>query len=136
MSEREILPATSESFAYKYTRLSSEGARRVRVSVLGSAAANGYTTLGQADRIAELLRLRPGTRLLDLGAGRGWPGKRIAERTGCDVVVTDLPVLALRDARGPAAEGGGTRAVVCADGRALPFREACFDAASHADVLC
>lgn len=136
MSERKILPATSESFAYKYERLSSEAARRVRVAVLGSAQANGYTTVTQADRIADLLRLGPGGRLLDLGSGRGWPGARIAERTGCDHILSDLPLLALRDARDPKEEAGGRRAVVCADGRLLPFRDACFDAASHTDVLC
>jgi cyclopropane fatty-acyl-phospholipid synthase-like methyltransferase len=108
----------------------------VRAAVLGAEAANGYTTLSQADRIAELLRLGPGRRLLDLGSGRGWPGARVADATGCDLVVTDLPLLALRDARGVAPEAGGARAVVCADGRLLPFREACFDAVCHADVLC
>jgi len=133
MSEREIMPATSESFAYKYARLSSNAARGVRVAVLGSASANGYTNVSQADRMGELLELAPGKRLLDLGSGRGWPGARIAERTGCDLVVSDLPLLALRDAAAPE---GGASSVVCADGRLLPFRDACFDAASHADVLC
>lgn len=136
MNQRENSPATSESYAYKYARLSSDAAKEVRAAVLGSAVANGYTTVAQADRLAGLLRLGPGMRLLDLGSGRGWPGARIAERTGCDLVSTDLPLLALRDARVEVAQSEGASAVVCADGRLLPFRDACFDAASHADVLC
>jgi ubiquinone/menaquinone biosynthesis C-methylase UbiE len=136
MTERTTGAATSESCAYKYLRLSSDAAKEVRATVLGSAVANGYTTVNQADRLGKLLRVRPGSRLLDVGSGRGWPGGRIAERTGCDVVSADLPLLALRDARIHGARSEGASAVVCADGRGLPFRDACFDATSHADVLC
>ena len=43
--------------------------RGVRVRALGSAAPNGYTTVVQADRMARVLGLGPGRRLLDLEVG-------------------------------------------------------------------
>jgi SAM-dependent methyltransferase len=129
---------TAEAFAYKYLRLATLPARRLRRATLGSAVPNGYTSVDQADRMAQLLGLGPGSGMLDLGSGRGWPGARIAARTGCDLVVTDLPLAALREARGALrAEPNASRhVVVCADGTRLPFRDASFDAVTHADVLC
>ncbi len=129
---------TSEAFAYKYRRLITPAARDVREGTLGSAVPNGYTSVAQADRIADALHLSPGAHLLDLGSGRGWPGSRIAGRTGCDLTVTDLPLLALREAVEALGrlEAAGRSAVVCGDGTLLPFRDASFHAVTHADVLC
>ena len=77
-------------------------------------------------------------RLLDLGSGRGWPGVYLAKTTGCQVVLTDLPVDGLRIAAARAAAEGldGRCAVVAASGRHLPFAAGTFDAVVHADVLC
>src|SRR5882762_8136085 len=61
------------------------------------------TTRLEAERIAQLLDLRPAAKLLDLGAGSGWPGLYLAQLTGCDVVMVDLPLAALRIARERAA---------------------------------
>jgi SAM-dependent methyltransferase len=85
-----------------------------------------------------LLELRPAVKLLDVGAGTGWPGLYLAELTGCDVVVVDLPLGGLRLARERAAADSLSQRceVVAADGAALPFKDASFDALSHSDVLC
>ena len=48
-------------------------------------------------------------RLLDLGAGRGWPGLYLAVRTGCQVVLSDVPLEGLRQRRGPRPGGGRHR---------------------------
>jgi hypothetical protein len=50
----------------------------------------------QADTLASGLGLSAGDRLLDLGTGRGWPGLYLAARTGCRVVLADLPLDGLR----------------------------------------
>ena len=127
----------TESFAYKYRRLTSEPAAALRAHSLGSTLPNGYTTAAQAQRLAALLRVGRGDVLLDLGSGRGWPGTHIAASTGCVPVVTDLPLDALRVARDLLPEGGARPgSVVAADGFRLPFRDRSFDAASHTDVLC
>ena len=99
---------------------------------------NSWTTLAQARQMAAQLDLRPGLRLLDLGAGSGWPGLYLGETSGCDVMLVDLPLSGLRiaaeRARKDAMPGGAWTAV--ADAAALPFPDGCFDAISHSDLLC
>ncbi|MEM7414729.1 MAG: hypothetical protein AAF389_04470 [Gemmatimonadota bacterium] len=136
MTERD--GGTVRDFEEKYLRLRSEAARSVREAAMGSDVPNGYTGIEQADHIAERLRLSSEDILLDLGSGRGWPGGRIAQRTGCRVVSTDLPLVALGPARRhwDDALGVGRMLTVCADGRLLPFRDRAVHAVTHADVLC
>jgi 2-polyprenyl-3-methyl-5-hydroxy-6-metoxy-1,4-benzoquinol methylase len=104
----------------------------------GDWGAEGYTTVAQADRLGDLLHLRPGMRLLDLGAGRGWPGLYLAATTGCRVVLTDIPLAGLRvaTARADTEHAGDRTTAVVSNARALPFRPASFDAVVHTDVLC
>ena len=88
--------------------------------------------------MATLLGLRPGSRLLDVGAGSGWPGLYFAKETGCDAVLVDLPFNELRAARKRAVRDRvlDRSRVAVADGSRLPFRDASFDAVSHTEVLC
>ena len=73
----------------------------------------------------------PAATLLDVGAGRGWPGSHVARTSGCRLVSTDVPWDALLTAKTrPGIE------VVAAQGGALPFRGDTFDAIVHADVFC
>ena len=117
----------------------SDAMRDLERSVSGCdyGGTSGTTRL-EAERIAQLLELRPAVKLLDLGAGSGWPGLYLAQLTGCDVFMVDLPLAALRIARERAAADGLARRceAVAADGAALPFRDASFDALNHSDVLC
>lgn len=97
-----------------------------------------WTTRLEAERLSQLLELRPAAKLLDVGAGTGWPGLYLAQLAGCNVVLVDLPLVALQTARERAtADGLSQRCeVVVADGAALPFENSSFDALSHSDVLC
>jgi SAM-dependent methyltransferase len=85
-----------------------------------------------------VLELRPGVRLLDLGAGRGWPGLCLTASTGCEVVLADVPVegLVWAMARATREQLHGRAAAAAANARRLPFRPAVFDAIVHTDVLC
>ncbi len=126
-------------FAERYGRPGSDATRDLERLVIGSDfGANGYTTLAQADLLAERLGLAAGKRLLDVGAGRGWPGLYLAKTTGCSVVVTDLPREAMRSAvRRAFSEGLSARAsAVVASARRPPFGAATHDAIVHTDVLC
>jgi 2-polyprenyl-3-methyl-5-hydroxy-6-metoxy-1,4-benzoquinol methylase len=126
-------------FRERYGRASSDAMRVLeRMVIGGDFGANGYTTLAQADLIAERLHLGGGDRLLDVGAGRGWPGLYLAKVTGSLVVLTDLPEEGLRTARRRAGvEGIGDRVTaVAASARRLPFAHGAFDAIVHTDVLC
>jgi SAM-dependent methyltransferase len=124
----------------KYAELHRSAAMRdLERCVCGCAyGSTSWTTRQEAGRIAQLLELRPGAKLLDVGAGTGWPGLYLAQLTGCDVVVADLPLAALRIALERAAADSLSQrcGVVAADGAALPFKDASFDALSHSDVLC
>jgi ubiquinone/menaquinone biosynthesis C-methylase UbiE len=97
-----------------------------------------WTTRQEAEDVGEMLALGPGVRLLEVGAGAGWPGLYLAKQTGCDVALIDLPPEGLRAARERAvADGLSDRCqIALADGTALPFRSGWFDAIYHSDVLC
>jgi protein-L-isoaspartate O-methyltransferase len=128
-----------ERYMARYAQSGVPAAIAAERAALGSDyGATGYTPADQADLLADRLRLAPGDRLLDIGSGCGWPGLHIAQRTGCDVVVTDLTVAGVTRAAGRVhADGLESRAgVAVCSGRQLPFRPECFDAIVHTDVLC
>jgi 2-polyprenyl-3-methyl-5-hydroxy-6-metoxy-1,4-benzoquinol methylase len=126
-------------FQERYRNTPSSLACQIELRVIGGDwGANGFTTVTQADTLADKLGLSAGERLLDLGSGRGWPGLYLAARTGCRVVLTDLPLEGLRVAADRAASEGlaARTAVVASAASGLPFRAGAFDAVIHTDVLC
>ena len=130
---------TRQRFRDRYREARTDVVQHIERSVIGGDwGANGYTTVAQADRLGDALRLAPGLRLLDLGAGRGWPGLYLAVSTGCTVVLSDVPLEGLRHAlvRAHAEDATDRVAAVVSTARALPLRPATFDAVVHTDVLC
>ena len=128
-----------EVFADRYAIERGEVNRRIeRVVIGGDWGANGYTTMAQAGELAELVGARSGVRLLDVGAGRGWPGLYLAATTGCSVVLSDLPVEGLRSAMKRATgEGLNDRVgAVAASASRLPFGPGVFDGVVSTDVFC
>lgn len=97
-----------------------------------------WTTQEEAGRLAEALGLDGGKRLLEIGAGAGWPALYLSKLTGCSAILTDLPPAGLRLAENRAASDGLDRRchVVQANGADLPLESASVDAVSHSDVLC
>src|SRR5258708_4028976 len=96
-----------DNFAQKYRVSTSGPASDVEQQVIGAVwGVNGYTTRAQADVLGDRLALSPASRLLDLGAGRGWPGLYLARRHGCSVVLADLPHEGLAIAMASARERG------------------------------
>jgi methylase of polypeptide subunit release factors len=126
-------------FQERYGNRPSPTTREIERRVIGGDwGANGFTTMTQADTLAHQLHLSAGDRLLDLGTGRGWPGLYLATKTGCRVILTDLPLEGLRVAADrAAAEGLAARTgVIAAAASGLPFRANSFDVVIHTDVLC
>jgi len=90
------------------------------------------------ERLGELLRLGPKSRVLDVAAGRGTSALALARRFGCRVTCVDLAPSNLRHARAAAEQAGltGLVDVVAGDAEALPFDDASFDAIICECALC
>lgn len=113
--------------------------RALERSVLGcDFGGTSWTTQAQADVIPAALGLKPDTRMLEIGAGTGWPGLYMASISSCNVTLLDIPLSALKHANQRAAEENISELsnAVAASGAALPFSDAAFDAIGHSDVLC
>ncbi len=131
--------ALRERFSKIYRLSQSEIMRGIERSVCGcDYGATSWTTTAEARDIGDMLGLRPGKRLLDIGSGSGWPGIYLARETGCDIAMIDLPLAGLRIALERAATerlAGACWAAV-ADAASLPVQSGWFDAILHSDVLC
>jgi len=127
------------TFAESYVLSALPAMRRIEQSVLGcDYGGTSWTTDTQALQMIDALALDPGTRLLDIGSGSGWPALYVAARSGCTATLVDMPLNALQQALARATiDALGERIdAVAASGASLPFRDATFDAVTHSDVLC
>ena len=131
--------AVLDRFSKQYEHAQSDVMRGIERSVCGcDYGARSWTTLDEARETGRMLALKPGKRLLEVGSGSGWPGLYLAKETGCDIVMTDLPLTGLRVAieRAATDQVAGACWATVADGAALPFRSGRFDAILPSDVLC
>ena len=129
----------AEQFAEQYRLAQAEVMLEIERSVCGcDYGSTSWATRHEVDEIAGMLGLAQGRRLLDLGAGSGWPALYWARTTGCDVTLVDVPLAGLRIAADRAAvdRPSGRCWFAVAHGAELPFESGKFDAISHSDVLC
>ena len=99
--------------------------------LLGESFHPGGTRL--TERLGLLLNLRPGTRVLDVAAGRGTGAFFVAERFGCEVVGVDYSERNIDEAeRDTKARGlSGRVSFQRGDAEQLPFPDGSFDAVSR-----
>jgi ubiquinone/menaquinone biosynthesis C-methylase UbiE len=131
--------ALVERFTASNQRGTTDVMRRIERLVNGcDYGGTSWATRQEIDDVGAMLGLGAGDRLLEIGAGTGWPGLYLAEQLGCDVMLTDVPENGLRLARDRAASDdlAGACWAAAASGAALPFQGGSFDAISHSDVLC
>ena len=97
--------AKRERFAQTYARSQCPPMLAIERRVCGcDYGGNSLTTRSEANQIAERLGLRAGIRLLEVGAGAGWPGLYFSKITGCETMLVDLPLSGLRVATERAAK--------------------------------
>ncbi len=98
------------------------------VRLLGDSFHPGGAAL--TERLGELLRLTPDSRLLDVAAGRGTSARILARRFGCWVTGIDLSAqnLARACADDSTLPCSDRTAFILADAERLPFDDASFDA--------
>lgn len=126
-----------DRFRHFYGATGADALVELERRVLGGGyGGTSYTTLDQALELVELLDLREDLTLLDIGSGAGWPGLLLGHESGCRVVLTDIPLEGLGVARIRAAAESIDSSAIAASGVMLPFRDRCFDAVTHSDVLC
>ena len=137
LSQEEL--AQIERFEAVHERMQSPVMKKIERCVCGcDYGGNSWTTRPEAEEFMTSLDLRSGKRLLDVGAGTGWPGLYMATRSGCNVTLIDLPLNGLQIAIERAKKDGISDRVsgVVGDAAKLPFPDGSFDAISHSDLLC
>jgi SAM-dependent methyltransferase len=100
---------------------------------------SSWMTVDELGHFGELLELRSGSRLLDVGCGSGGPALHLAEATGASVVGVDVleEGIAAATAQARARDLDGQATFVRADaGERLPFEEESFDAVLSVDAMC
>lgn len=95
------------------------------------AGCRGSGSPAALDWLIEQLRLQPGDRLLDSGAGVGGPAAYAAQSRSVRPVLVEPELGACR-----AAHKLFDYPVMCADGAALPLTDECVDVAWSLGVLC
>jgi cyclopropane fatty-acyl-phospholipid synthase-like methyltransferase len=126
-------------FAAVYERAMTPTMKAIERKVCGcDYGGNSWLSRAQADDLGARLGLGPAKRLLDLGAGSGWPAIYLANTFGCQAMLVDLPEIGLRIAQQRAAADGIAERIetLVADAADLPFAAESFDAVSHCDLLC
>ncbi len=99
---------------------------------------SGWITAPEQDRFIELLGLKSGQTLLDIGCGSGGPTLRFAARTGVAARGIDVHKDGIATARRQAEERGLMDRVtfeVCDATAPLPFADGSFDAVMSVDAI-
>jgi cyclopropane fatty-acyl-phospholipid synthase-like methyltransferase len=129
----------SEHFANEYRLAQTPVMLDLERAVCGcDYGGTSWTTRDEAEQMGRLLDLGEGRKLLEIGAGSGWPALFLAGKSGCDATLADVPFDALRIAADRVASepSTGEISLAVADGACLPFKDDLYDAVSHSDVLC
>ena len=132
-------PSACCDFAGSYDLSKLPEIKKVEQAALGcDYCGTSWTTRQQVDEVVESLQLGSASKLLDIGAGAGWPGLLLGKLSNCDVTLLDIPLNALTQAAERASSDGmmAKVSIVSGSGTSLPFLDRSFDSVSHSDVLC
>lgn len=132
-TEKEFL----EFFDERFHLTTAPVVREIEYETLGTDyGASSWSPAPQIDTMIEYLAIESGSSYLDIGAGTGWPGLYVAEKTGCAVTMLDYPTNGLILAMERAEREGVTAVATSGDAARMPLASGIFDAVSHSDVMC
>jgi ubiquinone/menaquinone biosynthesis C-methylase UbiE len=139
MSDRN--PASGDSFyGSQYARTYGQLASEIRKEAFGEdLGQESWRSPTEQAEIAELLKLGPETRALDVACGAGGPSLALVKRTGCRLVGVDIVPEGVSCATAEAEKRGlADRAnfIVITAGQRLPFEDGTFDAVMCIDSIC
>ncbi len=132
-SEQEMLACFDEGYLHVLAPVMLEIEAEARGTDYGSVS---WSSRDQVERMATHLDLGNDSRLLDIGAGAGWPGLYVGQQTGCHVTMLDFPVNGLKLALDRAAHDSVPADASVANGASLPFSDGVFEGVIHSDLLC
>jgi SAM-dependent methyltransferase len=138
MSEHN--PASGDAFyGSQYTRIYGQLASEIRKEAFGEDfGQESWRSPAEQAEIAALLRLGPGSRVLDVACGAGGPSLALVEQTGCRLVGIDIVPEGVSSATAEAVKRGlSDRAnfVVLDGGEPLPFEDGTFEAIACIDSI-
>jgi ubiquinone/menaquinone biosynthesis C-methylase UbiE len=123
-----------------YANYGSEAYRQVRVETYGEdLGQTSWVTNEESNEIPQLLALKAGSSVLEVGCGSGGYGLYLAGKVGCRLVGVDINVPGVHNANQLAAAKGlaaRVRFEQCDASKRLPFEGNVFDAVFSNDVLC
>lgn len=138
MSDRN--PASGDTFYHsQYARLYGQLASEIRKEAFGEdLGQESWRSPTEQTEIAELLRLGPEARALDVACGAGGPSLVFVKRTGCRLVGVDIVPEGVSCATAEAEKRGlddRAKFIVIAAGQRLPFGDGTFDAVMCIDFI-
>jgi SAM-dependent methyltransferase len=134
-------PAGGDTFyGSQYARIYSQLASEIRKEAFGEdLGQESWRSPTEQAEIAELLRLGPEARALDVACGAGGPSLAFVKRTGCRLVGVDIVPEGIACAAAEAEERGlsdRAKFIVISAGERLPFEDGAFNAVMCIDSIC
>src|SRR5579863_3323133 len=139
MSDRNLTSGDA-FYGSQYARLYGQLASEIRTEAFGEdLGQESWRSSAEQAEIAELLKLGPEARALDVACGAVGPSLDLVKRTGCRLVGVDIVPEGVSCANAEAARRGLAELanfIVIDAGQQLPFGDGAFDAVMCVDSIC
>lgn len=136
----DSMSTSIDLYSSSYASYSARVYREVRQETYGEdLGQTGWMTADEFRGFFDLLNLRAGCRVLEVGCGAGGCAVHLAQTAGAQVVGIDVNESGIRNAKELAGSSGLSSRVEfqCVDaGKPLPFDDASFDAVFSNDAMC
>ena len=134
------MPAPVDLYNSAYTNYASEVYRQVRIETYGlDFGQTSWVSTEESQDIPNMLRLQPGSSVLEVGCGSGGYALNLATRVDCRLIGLDVNAPGIHNANQLASTSGLASRVRFELGdasKSLRFHDDTFDAVFANDVLC